>query len=180
MQGIERIKIIDKERQSCKVDSFTTNLKKSERAASATSKKYREVLPLMEGEIQTAVDKEDIKGRYDYQEGIDIILTLVDGTRLTLQEKVLTCGFRTVTFEERKGYNNAEGAWYKCTAQLYFCCDVDQQYQIESYCLIDLVRLRLCSVKAMLPWHYNKGENEFRYLYYNEIPEECIIKKYKP
>jgi len=180
MQGIERIKIIDKDRKSGKNDSFMTNLHISEQAAPATSSMYRSILPLMDGEIQTAVDKEDIKGRYDYQEGIDIILTLIDGTRLTLQEKVLTRDFRTVTFEERKGSNNALGAWYKCTAQLYFCCDVNQEYQIESYCLIDLLRLRLCSVHAMLPWHFNKGENEFRYLKYDEIPEECIIKKYKP
>jgi hypothetical protein len=177
MQGIERIKIIDKDSKS---DYFTTCLHISEQAAPATSDIYRSILPLMDGEIQTAVDKEDIKGRYDYQEGIDVILTLLNGTRLTLQEKVLTRGFRTVTFEERKGYNNAEGAWYKCTAQLYFCCDVDQQYQIESYCLIDLLRLRICSVHGMLPWQYRQGMNEFRYLKYDEIPEECIIKKYKP
>lgn len=158
-------------------------MKISEQAAPATSEIYRSILPLMEGEIQTTVNKEDIKGRYDHQEGIDIILTLVDGTRLTLQEKVLTKRFRTVTFEEKNGYTNAEGAWYKCTAQLYFCCDVDEQYQIESYCLIDLLRLRICSVNGLLPWKYNVGHgraNEFRYLKYDEIPDECIIKRYKP
>lgn len=181
MQGIERIIIVNNEISAN--NAFAKCLKISQEAAPATSRIYRSLLPLMDGEIDTTVDKESVKGRYDHQEGIDVILTLIDGTRLTLQEKVLTKGFRTVTFEEKNGFNNAEGAWYKCTAQLYFCCDVDLQYQIESYCLIDMLQLRIHSVNGGLPWKFNVGHNranEFRYLKYDEIPNECIIKCHNP
>lgn len=170
MAGIERIEIIGtsnylKERKQIGDDAIPD-----------LNSLYRNILPLADDDIITECTKDQAKSRYDYIEGIDVILTLKDRSRITLQEKVLTTDFSTVTFEERKA-NGDLGGWYYTTAQLYMCAyRIDNK--IARYCLIDLLKLKLASNTIDLKWHYQNNINRaetFRYIYFKDIPNDCII-----
>lgn len=100
MQGITRIQIISDNR---KYDELCDRVKNSYKNINAL---YREILPIMDNECVEEVELNDLHGTYDWQEGIDIILYLRDGSKLTLQEKILTKGFNTITFEEKKDTAN--------------------------------------------------------------------------
>ena len=80
---------------------------------------YRSIFPLAEGCENVKVTKNDAMARYDWKEGIDMIMQTANGTRMTLQEKYLTFYDSMVTFEDRKT-SGEPGAWYYCTAQYYF------------------------------------------------------------
>jgi len=175
MSGIERIKII----------SDDNNLYLRERSNKANeyiiplNNIYREILPLADGEIVTEIKKEELKGRYDANEGIDIILTLRDGSRITLQEKCLFRGFNTATFETSKNSGKL-GAWFYCTAQLYFCAEASDG-QILSYVLIDLARLKILSNFESLPWRHQVGKTRsgegFMFMKFADLPSECVISR---
>ena len=171
MFGIERIKII----------SSSSYLKERSNQANeyndAINSILREILPLAPGHITTETTQEQLLGRYDAHEGIDIILTLKDGSRATLQEKCLFKGFNTVTFEIEKG-SGKKGAWFYCTSQLYFCAEA-KEGKILSYVLIDLVKLKLLSNTQDLPWRYQTGKTRsgegFKFMKFTEVPDECLI-----
>ena len=122
---------------------------------------------------------EELRGRYDANEGIDIILTLRDGSKITLQEKCLFKGFNTVTFETRKN-SGKEGAWFYCTAQLYFCAEASEG-RIKKYVLIELAKLKILSNQYELPWQRRVGKTrsreEFMFMKFTDIPEECLYAK---
>lgn len=170
MAGIERIEILG-----------TSNyLKERKQIGDAAipdlNSIYRNILPLDDDDIITECTKDEAKSRYDYIEGIDVILTLKDKSRITLQEKVLTTDFNTVTFEQLKA-NGKLGGWFYTTAQLYMCA-YRTNNAIARYCLIDLVRLKLASNTIDLKWHYQNNiyrDETFRYIYFKDIPNECII-----
>lgn len=171
MFGIERIKIT----------SSSDYLKKRNDQASeyieVINNIYRDILPIAPGETTTEVTKEELKGRYDAIEGIDIILTLKDGSRVTLQEKCLFKGFHTVTFETVKN-SGKKGAWFYCTSQLYFCAEAEEG-KIVSYVLVDLAKLKILSNTSSLPWQHRVGIHRsgegFMFMKFEHIPEECLI-----
>jgi len=171
MVGIERIKIIDVN------DYLKERSDKAGKYIQLINNVYREILPLADGEKTTEVSCDELKGRYDATEGIDMILTLKDGSRLTLQEKCLFKGFHTVTFETEKS-SGKKGAWYYCTSQLYFCGEASNG-EIISYVLLDLLKLKIYSNKHELPWRHRKGiersQESFMFMKFSEVPEECVI-----
>lgn len=170
MAGIERIEITGtsnylKERKQIADDAIPD-----------LNNIYRNVFELDDNDIVTECTKDEVKSRYDYIEGIDVILTLKDKSRITLQEKVLTTKYSTVTFEERKA-DGKLGGWYYTTAQLYMCAyRIDNK--IARYCIIDLVRLKLASNSIGLKWHYQDNiyrPETFRFINFKDIPDDCII-----
>lgn len=179
MSGIERIKITE----------FSSYL--NERSAKAESCNnviddiYRKCLPLSHGSERKYVNKADVGAMYDMIEGIDVILTLTDGSRITLQEKVLFTTFRTATFEIKKA-SGSRGAWFYCTAQLYFVGYVSPDNgQVTSYILIDLARLKIEHNRNTLKWQYRKNtkdgrKEEFMFIKFEDIPTSCIISIYNP
>jgi hypothetical protein len=179
MPGIERIKITE----------FSSYL--NERSAKAESCNkviddiYKQCLPLQSGSQYKYACKADIGAMYDMIEGIDVILTLADGSKITLQEKVLFTTFRTATFETKKG-SGSQGAWFYCTAQLYFVGYVSQDTGlVTSYVLIDLARLKIEHNRNALKWQYRKNnkdgrKEEFMYIMFDDIPNSCIISILNP
>ncbi len=170
MAGIERIEIIGtsnylKERKQIADDAIPD-----------LNNIYRNVFELDDNDIVTKCTKDQVKSRYDYIEGIDVILTLKDKSRITLQEKVLTTDYSTVTFEQKKA-DGKLGGWYYTTAQLYMCAyRIDNK--IARYCIIDLVRLKLASNSIGLKWHYQDNiyrPETFRFINFKDIPDDCII-----
>lgn len=179
MSGIERIKIAE----------FSSYL--NERSAKAESCNqviddiYRQCLPLAPGLEPKYVSKADVGAMYDMIEGIDVILTLSDGSRVTLQEKVLFTTFRTATFEIKKT-SGKPGAWFYCTAQLYFVGYVSpDSAQVTSYVLIDLARLKIEHNRNTLKWQHRKNskegrKEEFMFIQFDDIPQSCIIAIHNP
>jgi hypothetical protein len=144
---------------------------------------YRSVFPtLAHGQKSIQVSKEEAEARYDHKEGIDVILTMDDGLRLTVQEKLLTTHFDTVTFEERKK-NGEPGGWYYGTSQLYIVA-YNRQYPksllIEEYMLMNFTTLKVIDSIDIIDWKFNKNKKDgrtedFRYLRFKEVPKECIV-----
>lgn len=173
MVGIERIKIISDN------DFLRERSNRANEYIRPINDIYRSILPLADGETETQTTLEELRGRYDANEGIDIILTLRDGSKITLQEKCLFKGFNTVTFETIKN-SGKKGAWYYCTAQLYFCAEA-REGRIEKYVLIDLAKLKILSNQYKLPWQHKVGNTRshegFMFMKFTDIPEECLLAK---
>lgn len=190
MAGIERIKIISD------WDTWRTRLAND--LAPVANSIYRQAfadigMPLADGETELECTKEEAQARYDWKEGIDVIFTFASGVRGTHQEKFLTFHKNTVTFEERKG-NGERGAWYYCTAQYYFV-GYAREWSLprptperlwpkkpifQSWILVDLPALHRADATGRLPWRYNQNKHDgarasFRYIYFNQVPQECII-----
>jgi len=140
--------------------------------------------------------KEDLIGRYDLVEGIDMILKFKDGTKGTLQQKTLYTTFSTATFEEKKNSGKL-GAWYYCTAQYYFVIytvesDTTLRTQlkdgvlnptIREAVLLNLAEFHKLSLNDKIIWDNNTNQNEgrhnpFRYTRIKDIPPSCIIGEY--
>jgi hypothetical protein len=183
MVGIERIKIKSE-------SDWLGNYQKVNRDCEPMANKlYIKLftalgMPLAGEEIQeTLCEKEDAIGRYDWKEGIDIILHFADGTKATMQEKYLTYHISTMTFETEKT-SGKPGAWYYCTAQYYFIACAKNyttgDTSFQDWMLINLAMLHSIDMKTVLPWKNNKNKNNgrrasFKYLEFNDVPKDCIV-----
>lgn len=138
------------------------------------------------------VTKQEAAARYDWAEGIDVILRTVSGARMTLQEKFLTFTESTATFEERKT-SGAEGAWYYCTAQYYFVGYTRQYWNnrqrhlyakpvidFQDWLLLDFPAMRRADAAGRVRWKNNHNEHDgrsatFRYVPFDSVPHSCIV-----
>lgn len=153
-----------------------------------SSQIYRKVFPdLKPGDEIIQVTKEDALARYDFKEGVDLILETMTGMRITVQEKILTYQHATtITFEEMKN-SGAKGAWYYCTAQLYFTgysrlWESKGIADFQDWMLINYSALRLEDRRQNLQWGQSQNKRDdrrstFRYLHFNQVPENCIISR---
>ncbi len=144
-------------------------------------------LGLASGETSITCTKEQAQARYDWQEGIDVLLYFQQGGKATLQEKYLTYPMSTLTFEEHKT-SGALGAWYYCTAQYYFV-GYAREYKdrrkpvlaFQDWMLVDFAGLKRASALSLVPWEpikQNRHDNRratFRYVYFDNVPTSCII-----
>jgi len=140
--------------------------------------------------------KEDLSGRYDLVEGIDILLRFKDNTKGTLQQKTLFTDFSTATFEEKKNSGKL-GSWYYCTAQYYFVIYTVETYDIlkeqlkngnlkpiiKEAILLNLAEFHKLSMNDKIIWDNNINQNEgrhnpFRYTHFKNIPKNCIVGEY--
>jgi len=128
-------------------------------------------------------EKKDMNGRYDWEEGIDVILHFADGTRATMQEKYLTYHISTMTFETKKS-SGKQGAWYYCTAQYYFIAYAKKYNEgdisFQDWMLINLPALHAIDMKTKINWKSNvnkkyKRSASFKYIEFDNVPECCVI-----
>jgi hypothetical protein len=149
-------------------------------------------VPLASGTEVVSVTKEEAQSRYDWQEGIDVILSSESGARMTLQEKYLTYWQSTATFEEKKT-SGAQGAWYYCTAQYYFVGYARKYWDYKSrkvipnpimefqdWILLDFPAIRRS--EKLIQWGFDNNDKDkrratFRFAEFNKIPENCIVAK---
>jgi hypothetical protein len=177
MNGIERIHITS--------DWKEPRLEMSRFFEDASHAVYKNIfaslnMPLLDGVEYLECTKEEAVARYDYQEGVDCILHFIDGTKATLQEKVLEYWESTVTVEERK-VSGKPGAWYYCTAQYYFVAYATDYYKkrlktFRDWMLVDFPALH----RANLNWaikESNSGRPPFRCVPFDDIPEKCVISR---
>jgi len=140
--------------------------------------------PILSGVNIINCTKEEAMARYDYQEGIDVILHFADGTKATLQEKYLTTKYSTATFTEHQ--KNKPGAWYTCTAQYYFVGYAREthngDFSFQEWALLDLAMVHLAS--PSLNWRFGDNKEngytgiKFRFIQFDEIPDNCITAIY--
>lgn len=141
-------------------------------------------MPLQPGvKIDECDTVKDAKAQYDYIDGIDVILNLQNGHRITIQEKFLFTDYKTATFTDtnRMGY---PGSFYSCISQYYFVAyakDYPNDKSFRDYMLIDFPALIRWDATNELNWKVNKNNVHglerinFRFLYYNEIPKSLIV-----
>jgi hypothetical protein len=149
--------------------------------------------PLADGDKILSVDKHEAQARYDWSEGIDVILTTADGLRCTMQEKFLTFKESTATFETVKG-NGQPGAWSYCTAQYYFV-GYSRRYRdwrtgrlfdnpvidFQDWVLIDYPAIRRAD--KFIRWQYNQNNGNdnryasFKFVKFNDLPSNCVISR---
>lgn len=143
------------------------------------------------GEVTINVSRQEAGARYDWAEGIDVILE-AGGARMTLQEKFLTYHKSTATFEERKS-SGALGAWYYCTAQYYFVGYTRLYWDwrkrqiktapvvaFQDWILIDYPGLKRCDAMGSIQWANDKNKHDhrrasFKYAPFDSIPPACVV-----
>lgn len=186
MPGITRIKI-----QSTWHDWRTQLAEEHESVANLI---YRKIFNLEDKDENIQCTKQEAMGRYDWQEGIDVILTTVNKTRMTLQEKFLTYKNSTITFEEKKT-SGEPGAWYYCTAQYYFVGYTRKYWDyrnrklqgnpivdFQDYILVDLAALHREDENGTIEWQYKENEFDgrkavFRFVDFNDVSACAIINR---
>lgn len=180
MAGITRIHIVS--------DWDEPRQKMAQRSEVRADFIYRDVFdwincPIQPGTKIIECTKEEVIASYDFREGVDVILNFTNGTKATLQEKYLYPTDRnTITFTEHQKYNKP-GNWYTCTADYWFTGYVANyeggEFGFRNWIIVDFPRLKRLS--NTLNWKY--GDNHktgylgisFRYLEFDEIPEDCIV-----
>lgn len=185
MYGIERIRI-----QSTWDDKYIRINRACEPTADALYPRiFADIgMPLLNERV-TSIEctKEDAVSRYDWKEGIDVILHFIGGTKATMQEKYLTYPKSTVTFETEKS-SGAPGAWFYCTAQYYFVAYArrlrQRDFSFQDWILIDLPGLHRIDATTELRWHSNRNTQmnrraKFQYLYFDDVPDSCIIARHQ-
>jgi len=155
---------------------------------------YRSAFNLAEGVSVVECTKNEAAGRYDWKEGIDVILRTDKGTRMTLQEKFLTFWQSTATFEERKT-NGDLGAWYYCTAQYYFVGYTRKYWDykrravfsnplidFQDWVLIDLAAIHREDENNRVAWTFNTNTQDnrraqFRYIGFDNLPPSSVLSR---
>jgi len=130
--------------------------------------------------------KDEAMARYDWREGIDVILNFANGHRATAQEKLLEYWESTNTFTEHQR-NGTPGNWYTCTSQ-YWLTAYAEDYKNDhnnlnyrDWMLIDFPLLKRLDAMTDLPWHFKENNQDgyrgigFRYIYFDDTPSECIV-----
>lgn len=139
---------------------------------------YRSIFNLYSDDIVVDCTPEEKLARYDIDFGVDIILNLNSGQPITIQEKVLTTSFDTVTVEYYQNWRTKEkGDWFKLKCDYYFVGYIGPNNKLRIWILIDWNKLKL---QSQLKWDENFNQNDgamasFRYLHFNQIPTDCII-----
>ena len=186
MKGIKRIHIAS--------DWEPDRIFKFSRLLEPTANKlYRDLfqhigMPLLPGCEELNCTKEEAMARYDYQEGIDVLLYFENGHKATLQEKFLDFPRSTATFTEKQ--KQKPGAWYTCTAQYWFVGYARKLRSVgitefQDWMLIDLPALHRIDASQKLPWVVKDNNDPsykgitFRYLYFDDVPFNCIVARFK-
>jgi len=116
----------------------------------------------------------------DIRQGIDVTLRLANKSLVSIQEKLLNWHEDTVTVQvvNSKGQR---GTWYSCQANFYlvgYSLDYPKDCSLRSWIIFDTDKLRKT---ANLPWKRRKsrndGEVEFEWLYFDEIPSDCLYSR---
>jgi len=121
----------------------------------------------------------------DQQFAIDITVTMPNGMKLNGQEKFLSykyASFETLTIEYLQNpQTNEQGDWFKLASQFYLSAYfTEDNSDFIKYVLIDWPMLVLFSNNGEARWYDNHNKDgraraSFRYIYFKDIPKECII-----
>lgn len=177
MKGIQRINITDKTtgRGGWRFDV-------SKPFYSYIHQVYRAIFPLLpQAEFVNCTSKERY-ARYDIDFGVDVILNFVNGQSATIQEKVLTTKYSTVTVEYYQNPATEEpGDWFKLKCDFYFVGYGQRgRTELDRWIILDWNQVRLHS--ASIPWQIRSNSQDgaranFRYAHFDSFPSSCVVAK---
>lgn len=171
--GIERINIIEKMNGA---GAYRFTIAKSYHHY--INIMYRSLFDLMPDDIYIDCTSDEKMARYDIDFGVDVILNLSNGQPITIQEKILTTDYDTVTVEYYQNpLTKEEGDWFKLKCDYYFVGYTGIDNNLRIWMLIDWNRLKL---QSQLRWEERINQKDgarasFRYIPFSEIPNSCII-----
>jgi len=188
MSGISRVKIVSQ--WSCSNDAY---LRINSACEESANKLYQAIfkelsMPLIDSNVEIiSCTKDEAVSRYDWQQGIDVILQFSDGTKSTMQEKYLTWHQSTLTVETSKS-SGADGAWKYCTAQYYFIGYARRLKEFgdssfQDWILVDWPALQRADRMQLLKWqenqcHNNNRRSQFKWIHFDGIPANCVISRH--
>jgi len=159
----------------------------AERYNDYVNRLYKYLFDIDDGEDIVNCDIDDKLGRYDRDFGVDVILKLKNGQTITVQEKILTTKYDTVTVEYYQNpAKKEEGDWFKLKCDLYFVgygsgkTDSAGNYVLDRFILLDWLLVRLSSKYIGWKYQINKRDGaraSFMYAMFNEFPPHCVIAK---
>ena len=115
--------------------------------------------------------------------GKDLYLFKNNGDVYTVQEKLLSAPYKTVTFTT-VNHNGTAGLWTTCKADIWFVGygrnTASGDNSIQDWMIIKFAELRDLDKQRVLPWKYNQnntnGEKaKFQYLDFHQVPRECVL-----
>ncbi len=185
MAGIERIHI-----KSSWSDS-EKRCKQSHNLEMTADEIYQNIFSSMNMELDDGViihdcTKDDAISMYDWKDGIDLFLHTKSGHTLTVQEKLLTKRYKTITFTECQK-NGLPGNWYTSVSHYWFvgyAYYYPNSVEFNHWMLIDLPCLKRLDHKSNLGWVIQDNtENgyrgiKFRYLDFDNVPNDAVIARY--
>ena len=175
MSGIERIKII-KNNKGPGAWRFGVG----HNAHSQINQIYSNNFDLIDNSCEyVEVTPEEKLARYDIDFGVDVILTLKNGSTCTIQEKILLTNFHTVTVEYHQDYKTSEpGNWFKLKCGFYFVGYIGHKNssRLLRYILLDWNQVK----RSNIDWQtdYNRKDNarsNFKYAPFGDFPANSII-----
>lgn len=177
LKGIQRIHITDKV-SGRGADRF----KVAKPFYSYIHQVYRALFPLLPGNEFIDCTKEERYARYDIEFGVDTILNFVNGQSATIQEKVLTTDYSTVTVEYYQDPSTQEaGDWFRLKCDFYFVgYGKKGQTELDRWILLDWNQVRLHS--AAIPWQVRSNgrdgaRSNFKFAHFNAFPRQCVVAK---
>lgn len=146
------------------------------------NKIYRSLFNLVPVDEYLECTAEERLARYDIEFGVDVILNFMHGQSTTIQEKVLTTEFNTVTVEYYQDWRNEiEGDWFKLKCDFYFVGYANSSpHDLDRWILLDWNKVRMAGGKV--PWRARENQNDgaranFRYAHFNSFPPDCVVAK---
>ena len=177
MAGIERIRINTK---ATGRGAWRFNV--ADKYNDYINRLYNYVFDLEDGIAITECNIDSKLARYDKDFGVDVILTLKTGQTITVQEKVLTTTFDTVTAEFYQNHrDNIPGDWFTLKSDLYFVGYTNP----DTNSLRVFILLNWLTVKLMhnsINWRIRENKKDgaqasFKYAYFADFPDECVLAK---
>lgn len=149
---------------------------------------YREIfdglgMSLLPGAESIRCTKDQFIAKYDYELGIDLLLTFSTGMTKTMQEKFLFTKYGTVTIEYYQDWRNQiPGDWFNLKAQNYFVgYDHPKTGQrLTHWILLNWPAVTDATSRNLIPWRTLSNTKDgamasFRYAYFDEFPPDCVL-----
>ena len=166
-----------------KIDGAIRRATEAQKRWPAANRLYRQIfadlgMPLLPGYEEVTCSIDDFKAGYDYILGIDVILTLENEGKLTLQEKFLFTRYRTVTVEYMQNPVAGErGDWFNMKTQLYFVgYDRNGTLDFQEWILLNWPAVKMANINWRVRANRFEGaQANFRYARFDDFPNNCII-----
>jgi hypothetical protein len=178
-KGIQRINITDKATGS---GAWRFNV--ASKYYADIHQIYRMLFPtLLPGNEFLDCTAQEKLGRYDIDFGVDLIFNYVNGHSSTIQEKILTTVYNTVTVEYYQNPKTMEpGDWFKLKCDYYFVgYGKKEAATLDRWILLDWNQVRLHS--AAINWgirenKYDGAKASFKYADFTSFPDNCVVGMY--
>ncbi len=144
---------------------------------------YRSLFNLLPGLEYVKCTPEEKFARYDIEFGVDVILNFTNGQRATIQEKVLTTQFSTVTVEYYQDWRNEiPGDWFNLMCDFYFVGYTNSRpNELDRWILLDWNKVKMAGDIIRWQARENQGDGamaNFRYVHFDAFPPDCVVAKY--